>query len=193
MALKDMLEALKEEGARQCREIISQAEVQAAKIVEEAKEEAEEIRKEEVEKVKSVIQVDRNKLINEARLGVKREIIQAKEEFIQQTFLEAEKRVQKFKSSPDYQKSLGRMVEEVLEEIPDSKILVSVEKKDEKVARQILDQRDIKHEFVKSLNSSGGIKITSEDGRISLTNTFEIRLEKAKKLLKSDIMNILFS
>lgn len=191
MALKDMLEALGEEGAGQCKEIISRAEAQKAAILEEAKKEAEETRQEEVKKVQTVIQVDRAKVINEARLAVKREVIHAKEELIQETFQEATKELQAFRKSPDYAKSFERMVDEAVEEIP-GRVAVNVEKRDEKLAKEVLARKGIEYELVGSLNSSGGLRITSEDGRISLTNTFGIRLEKAKRLLKSDVMNILF-
>lgn len=186
-----MLEVIEEEGKRRCQDIIIQAEKQSEIILAEAREEAENIRQQEIEKIKSVIQVDRVKILNEARMAVKREMAQAKEEVIQEAFQQAYKEIQEFRRTPKYKEAFEKLVREVLGEV-DGKIMVNVEKSDESFARQILDQAGVQYELAASLNSSGGLKVSTQDGRISLTNTFGIRMEKAKKVLKSDVMNILF-
>lgn len=191
MALKDMLEVIEEEGKKRCQDIITQAEKQSEIILKEAREEAENIRQQEMEKIKSVIQVDRVKILNEARMAVKREMTQAKEEVIQETFQQAYKELQEFRRTPKYKEAFEKLVSEILGEV-DGKIMVNVEKSDQSLARQILDQAGVQYELAASLNSSGGLKVSTQDGRISLTNTFGIRMEKAKKMLKSDVMNILF-
>lgn len=191
MALKDMLEVIEEEGKKRCQDIITQAEKQSEIILKEAREEAENIRQQEIEKIKSVIQVDRVKILNEARMAVKREMTQVKEEVIQETFQQAYKELQEFRRTPKYKEAFEKLVSEVLGEV-EGKIMVNVEKSDESLAKQILDRAGVQYELAASLNSSGGLKVSTQDGRISLTNTFGIRMEKAKKMLKSDVMNILF-
>lgn len=191
MGLKDMLEVIEEDGKTRCVDIVSQAEKQAEMILQEAGVEAEDIHQQEIEKIKSVILVDRVKILNEARMAVKREMAQAKEEVIQETFQQAYKELQEFRKTPQYREAFERLMAEVLNEI-EGKILVSVEKADEYLAKQILDRAGVQYGFAGSLNSSGGLRVSTQDGRISLTNTFGVRMEKAKKVLKSDVMNILF-
>lgn len=191
MALKDMLEVIEEDGKQRCADIVSQAEKNAEMIVREARVEGEEIRQQEIEKIRSVILVDRIKTLNEARMAVKREMAQAKEEVIQETFRQAYSEIQEFRATPKYNQAFEKLMAEVLSEV-EGKILVSVEKKDEDLARQYLNRSGIQYEFADGMNSSGGLRVSTMDGRISLTNTFGVRMEKAKKLLKSDVMNILF-
>lgn len=191
MNLDEMLRILEEEGQKQCEIIIRDGEAQVAKILEEAEEEVKNIKERELEKVLASLQIERAKILNEARLFVKRQIIQAKEEFIQKAFSEAKKKLNEIRKSKDYKTIFKNLLSEAMEGI-EGKILVDVDKEDEKVAREVLNESGLDYELYASLTSLGGLKVSTTDGRITLTNTIDTRLEKGRQLLKTEIMTTLF-
>jgi V/A-type H+-transporting ATPase subunit E len=191
MNLDEMLRILEEEGQKQCEIVTKDGEAQAAKILEEAEEEARKIKEQELEKVLASLQTERAKILNEARLFVKRQIIQAKEEFIQKAFSEAKKKLNEIRKSKDYKTIFKNLLNEAMEGI-EGKIMVDVDKEDEKVAREVLSDSGLGYELYTSLTSLGGLKVSTPDGRITLTNTIDTRLEKGRQLLKTEIMTTLF-
>lgn len=191
MNLDEMLRILEEEGHKQCEAVMKDGEAQVAKILEEAEEEARRIRERELEKVLASLQIEKAKILNEARLFVKRQIIQAKEEFIQKAFSEAKKKLEELRSSKNYKTIFKNLLSEAIESI-EGKILVDVDKKDEKIAKEVLDDSGLDYELHTSLTALGGLKVSTMDGRITLTNTIDTRLEKGRQLLKTEIMTTLF-
>jgi len=191
MALDDMLRVLEEEGKKQREEVLAQGEERAAKILEEARVEAERIKQEEMDKVAISLQGEKAKILNDARLYVKRRVIQTKEDFIQKAFSATREELLKFRNSKDYPQVFRRLLTEAVENA-DGKVVVHVNKEDEKLARQVLDQMGVAYQLHSNMSSLGGVKVTTADERITLVNTLEARLEKAKQHLKSEVMATLF-
>jgi len=191
MILEEMLRALEEENKKRCLEVIAEGKKEAAKIVQEAELEAERIKNKEIENVTSSLHGEKAKILNEARLFVKRQIVQAKEDIAQQAFSEAQKQLADFKKSKDYPAIFRHLLEETLENV-EGKVIVTVEKSDEKMAQEILDELGLEYQLQSDTSFLGGVKVATADGRITLTNTFDARLENARRLLKPEIMSILF-
>lgn len=191
MALEDILKALDEEGKRECEEILERAKQNAKRILTEAKEEAQRIKQAEIAKVTAGLEGERSKVLNIARLAVKKEVIRAKEEVIQEVFSETENRLKRLGESSDYPRILESLILETLQDV-EGKIKVEVDKKDLSLAKSILDKKGIDYSLEADPSSRAGIQVTTEDGRITITNTFDSRLEKVRQFLKSEITTVLF-
>lgn len=191
MALEDILKALEEESKTECVDIVARSKQSAKRIVAEAKEDAKRVKEDEIAKATSGLGGERAKVINAARLTVKKEVIRAKEEVIQEVFNEVESRLKKLRDSSDYPHIFESLAVETLEGI-EGKVKVEVDKKDIPLAKSILEKKGLDYSLDASPTFLAGIKITTDDGRITITNTFDSRLEKAHQFLKSEITNVLF-
>lgn len=191
MALEDMIKALEEESKQEREEIIDRAKKSAKRILDEAKEEAKRLKQEEVSRVTAGLEGEQAKLLNTARLSVKKDVIKAKEEVIQEVFKEVETRLEKLRESADYQKIFETLTREALEGIK-GKVKIEVDKKDLSIAKTVLEKQGLDFTLEPSPTSMMGLQVTTEDGRITVTNTFDSRLDKARQFLKSELTSVLF-
>lgn len=191
MALDEMLRALEEDSKKECEEIMARAKQNAERIVAEAKEDAKRVKQDEIAKVISGLEGERERVLNETRLAIKKEAIRAKEEVIQEVFSEVDNRLEKVRESPDYSGIFESLALETLEGI-EGRIKVEVDQKDLALAKSILETKKLDYWLEASPASSSGFKVTSEDGRITITNTLNSRLEKASQFLRSEIAKALF-
>jgi V/A-type H+-transporting ATPase subunit E len=191
MALEDMLRALEEEGQAECDKIMSQAKAREKEILKEAKEEASVIKEAHMKKVKAALRSERARIISNATFYVKKEVLKAKEELIKECFNEAAKRLEVLRSSPQYEKIFADLAKEALANT-EGEVVVSVDKRDAKLAERVLGSLTRRYKLTTNLKCLGGLVVTTGDGRITFINTFDSRLAKARKLLRSEITSVLF-
>lgn len=191
MALDDMLRAIEEEGEEQCQTILKAAEDESKKIIDKAREEEKELKLEHIRKAESSVQGDRSKILKDAKFAVAKQIIRAKESNIEEVFKGAAKGLEAMRSSGEYSKHFRHLFEETVAN-SDEKLIVSVDKRDKELASQLIAEMGVACELRADITCLGGLKATSPDGRIALTNTFDSRLERAKQYLKTDVTITLF-
>ncbi len=191
MALEDMLEALEKESEADIEKIRSQARANENQIMKEADLEASKILETQKRHIEDQIMMERSKIINTANFHVKKEVIKAKEEVLNNIFSKVSESSKNLRNSNDYEKVFEKLVYETLAGIR-GKAIVSVDSNDEKMARKILDKMDVSYELKTDIKALGGLKVQSEDRKVVLNNTVDARVEKAKQLLKSDVVKILF-
>lgn len=191
MALEDMLEALEKESEADIEKIRSQARANENQIMKEADLEASKILETQKRHIEDQIRMERSKIINTANFHVKKEVIKAKEEVLNNIFSKVSESSKNLRNSNDYEKVFEKLVYETLAGIR-GKAIVSVDSNDEKMARKILDKMDVSYELKTDIKALGGLKVQSEDRKVVLNNTVDARVEKAKQLLKSDVVKILF-
>lgn len=191
MGLEQILRVLEEEAGKEREEILSQAKQRANKLMEQARAEAKQIEDREIERVTSALQGEQAKIINAAKLHVKKETVRTKEELIEKAFLKVAEQLKEFRKSEDYPLVFKKLLEEAVANI-DGKILVAVDRQDLKLARETLEKMGADYKLEPALRSLGGVKATTADGRVTLVNTLDSRLEKARQLLKPEVTKILF-
>jgi|Deesub1362A_J573_1020465.scaffolds.fasta_scaffold12771_3 V/A-type H+-transporting ATPase subunit E len=192
MALEDILKALEEEGENECRRIKEEAEAKAKTIVEEAKKKAKAFKEKEVEKAKVKASSDGARLINAARLRAKREIVYAKERILQRVKEEAKKKLISQREDKNYPEVLAKMIAESLDGITSDNVIVRVNTRDKELAEKLLRDYQVKAKVETDKGILGGLIVQSEDGRVTVTNTLESRLERAYELLKSEVIDLIF-
>ena len=69
--------------------------------------------------------------------------------------------------------------------------IIHIDKRDLELCREILKERGLDREVVGDLNTAGGVRITTADGKITVDNTIESRFERAKEILRQEIFSLL--
>lgn len=191
MALKDMLRALEEEGQAECDKIMSQARAREKEILNEAEKEASAIKEAHMRKAKVALRSERARIISGATFYVRKEVLKAKEELIRECFNRAAKRLEALRNSSQYEKIFADLAKEALANT-EGEVIVSVDKRDVKLAEKTLASLAKRYKLTTDLKCLGGLVVTTRDGKITFINTFDSRLAKAEKLLRSELTSILF-
>lgn len=191
MGLEQIIKILEEEAGKEQEEILSRAKERANKLLEQARAEAKQIEDREIERVTSALKGEQAKTINIAKLYVKKETVRTKEELIEKAFLQAAEQLKEFRKSKDYLLVFRKLLKEVVANT-EGKILVSADKRDSKLAQETLEEMGVDYKLEPTLRSLGGAKVTTSDGRITLVNTLDSRLEKARQILKPEVTKTLF-
>lgn len=191
MGIEDIYQALEKEGEKRVDEILTKAREETDQIVKKAEEEAKMIEEDKIAKAKSSLEAEKARLLNKARLFKKKEIIKAKEDYIQQAFDQAKEEIQTLRGKPVYKKVFTNLVREIMD-LAKGKVTISVDKRDEKLAREVLDSMDAGYELKTDISCLGGVKAEAKNGRVIHINTLDARLDKARQASKADVTTVFF-
>ena len=191
MALDEMLAALEQEGEENIEKLIAQAEASKNQIIKNADEEAARIRENSKREIEDRVRMEKSKIIGKANFYVKKEVIKAKETIMNSVFDEIAKRISNLRENRSYEGIFERLAAESLANIK-GKPVISVDKADKELARKVFDRMELNYELNSNIKCIGGLKMESEDGRIILNNTIDSRMAKAKQMLKTDVLKVLF-
>jgi len=191
MALDDILRAIEEEGEARCKEILDNAKAEAAEILKNAKEEAKSVIEEYVSRAEATMYGEKTRILSDAKLYVKKQVIQAKEEHIEDAFDNVASELEAMRKRPEYARYFRRLLDETAANA-EGNLIISVDRRDEKVARDAVAAAGLDCELRTDISTLGGLKAITADGRIVLTNTIDSRLERAKQFLKPEVATKLF-
>lgn len=191
MALKDMLKALEEEGQQQLKEITETARKQARDIIEAAEQQAAGIKDQYVERMNKVIAGEKTKLMSDATVYVKREVSRAKEEVIGSAFNTTSDNLRNTRTAKDYPETFERLAREAVSQT-EGPVVAHVDSRDAKLADSVLKKIGADYTLKPDLKTAGGLNITVDNGRIVIENTLEVRIDRARRFLKSEVVAILY-
>ncbi|MEA2070200.1 MAG: V-type ATP synthase subunit E family protein [Asgard group archaeon] len=196
-----------------CTEIITQAEQEANEIIREAEKQKAEIlakaQKEAVQEKEEYLE-DKEKAVRERKeqklasinLEARRKILNKKEALIQQIFEQAREELAKLSKKAGYKKILNQLIIEAGVGIGGGDLVITARKKDhtkiddlKSLAKKIASKCGNKCNLTlskKDLQSIGGVVVGTKDGSITITNTFEDRLNDNFDAIRSNIAEILF-
>ncbi|MFA5867293.1 MAG: V-type ATP synthase subunit E [Actinomycetota bacterium] len=191
MALDDMLKALEEDGKQQQSDIMETARIQARDIIKAAESQAGDIKSAHVDKMNKVIREETTKLLAEAKTSVDREVNRTKDDVIEDLFDKAHERLRAVRASKDYPEIFRELAEEALSQA-DGTLVIHVDPRDKKLAEEVLAKSKADYTLETDLTSQGGVEITAEHGRITISNTLESRADRARRFLKSEVAASVF-
>lgn len=195
---------------------MSEAQDKADKIIQEAQAEVDQINT----KATKNAEVERNKIlengkkqsdmryqqiISEAKMNARRAELGAKEDVIEAAFNKALDELSQKASSSDaqYTSSLTTMIKEAGIEIGGGDLIVKVKESDASTVSSKLSTiaNDIKMTtgvntnltLGDSIDVIGGAVLATANGDIEVNNTIESRLERNKKILRSEVASVLFN
>ncbi|HEY4686861.1 MAG TPA: V-type ATP synthase subunit E [Candidatus Subteraquimicrobiales bacterium] len=191
MPLDDMLKVLEEDGEKQRAAVREKTKKEVEDILEAARQEGEKIKKEQTELVFSPLGKETARILNEAKLEVKKKQAVTKEDLLKQVDSQVREKIEKIRNSQEWAGIFRRLLNEVSKGVSGN-MIVRVDQRDEALARNILRELNVTYQLEVNSSSLGGATVATEDRRVTLINTFEARLERANRLLRPVITSTLF-
>jgi V/A-type H+-transporting ATPase subunit E len=192
VSYEELIESLEVSAEEKITEFKEKAKIDAAEIKNEAKGKDEIIKKRYFEAVKKAVEKERTRSIAKIREENRMQLLKAKDESYQKTFLEAQKILSSARENVLYEIDFRKMLEEAVAEMEGEEILLHIDKRDEKLCKKVLPELHLNSEIVTDLTCAGGVNVSTKDGRFIVFNTIESRFEKAKVLLRPEIFAILY-
>jgi V/A-type H+-transporting ATPase subunit E len=192
MPYEDLITAVKASAQERMKEIQDRAQAEAQKIRKDAEEKAQTIRSAYLEEAARNVQLEKGKIISKVGAEKRIALAKVKDDLFQQVFARAAQQMASVRNDPAYRASLKKMVREAMEELAGEEVRVHIDPRDEPLCREILKERQRNCEVVPDLTTIGGLNATTADERLLVFNTIESRLQRAKELMKSEIMSALY-
>lgn len=142
------------------------------KILAEGKKEAEKLEKQ---------------IVGNADLDARNKQLLLVEESIEKVFEKAIKKLQDTDRNNEYSKLISTLLQESIDAIGTSDIIVQTNLKDKSVVQSSLSKfpgATLSSDLIECL---GGIKVQSKDGTMKFDNTIDARLDRLKPLIRKDI------
>lgn len=191
MSIEDILQALDDECREECREIFRRAEQEAKQIMDRAQAEAEAIRRSRLEKLEAEARSESVSMLYSARLKAKNAVISAKERMAEEALREAERSLEGLRERPDYPAILEGLVREGLTRIS-GKVVLRVDPADRELAEGIMRGLGIDYELRDDIRTLGGAVVSDAAERVTVINTVEERLNRAREKLRMQVSKVLF-
>lgn len=195
--------------------ILSEAQIKADQIIQKAQTETQSIEErgsKEAQMEKNKILDDAQKqsdmryqqIISEAKMNSRRLELGAREEVIEESFNKATEELKQIASTSDkeYIDSLNKMIKEAAIEIGGGDLIIHVKEEDKSKIEEFIDgianevksetNTDTTFDFGDFINTIGGAILKTKNGDIEVNNTIESRMLRFKKILRSEVANILF-
>jgi vacuolar-type H+-ATPase subunit E/Vma4 len=192
MAIEDILRALDEQADGDCRTLVENAKVQAKTIVGEAKVEADRIRDAKVASTEAQVRTRATQVISAAKLERRRQIAAAQDAGIDQVYAEAAAILGASRGTKEYEQLFRALAVEATAATTGD-ITVLVNPGDAELAAKVMEELGFKADMQASADIIGGLTVISAGGRVYRRDTFEDRLVKVRKLVRSDVAEILFA
>ena len=182
MVYEDLIRSMEESAAQKNRETHEAALRDAEEILRNAKAEGEEIRERYLRNRLKKAVVERNRQTYLTREEVKTAITREKERLFSEAFALAMDGLTGIRSSPGYQDIFSRLVRDAAGEIPEPDSVIHIDPRDRDVCREILETAGLNGSIAEDIETRGGARVTTRDGRITVDNTLESRLVRAKDI-----------
>lgn len=196
MSEKELLKALEQDARRECAAIIEEAEKEAGAILKAAAEEADGLRQKEFEKAKISIELQKARMLANARLCASELILKQRRLAIDKVLDIARDRLQNLRQDKDYTDILKSLFKEAADEwlthMKDEKAAVAALKEDIAILAKLNNALGFELIPCQMENMRQGVVIMSKDKRYKIVNTLESRLEKARLELVPMIDKALF-
>lgn len=190
MAIEDIFKALDEQADAECSELVRAAEGQAEAVLAEAKAEADRIKEQRLQAAKEVVRQKTGKTINAAKLDNKKQLAAVRESVVQQVFEQAAAKLSTLRSTKEYEDVFVALAKEALAGV-EGDCTLQVDPADAKLAEKVAKDLNASCKVDPSLETSGGVVVSTADGRVLRRNTFESRLAKSHEFTYAHVSEIL--
>jgi len=192
MAIEDIFRALEEQADEEVNRILHAATVQADAVEHEAREEAERITSAKIQAADTAVQAKAAKAVNAARLQVKRDLAQVRDNAVEASFEEAAKRLAAMRGTPEYERVFAALAREACEGL-DTECEFQVAPEDAALAEKVATDLGLNFTISPTLETIGGLVVSTHNGRVVRRNTFETRLQKARAVVGTKVAEVLAS
>ena len=187
-----ILEKIREDSEKEVERIIGEAKKKSEEIIKKSEKDGKKRYEELIIQGKKNAELEKQRIIANARLQAKKLILETKESIIEKTFSLAEKKLRDMVSSDEYENILRKLIEEAISSIPDKQLQILCDERDRELLRKIIKEFPRVELSEENISTIGGIIVKSKDGRIQVDNTFETRIERMRNDLRVKVARILF-
>ena len=186
MSAETLISKIKTDAEKDANHIINDAKKQSQQMIQQAETEA----KKEAEKILENGKVEQANIkrikVSQAQQEAKRQRMQAKERIIDECFQKALEQLRNL-DDETYMQMVETLIKQASAYMPGSFSIYTSKPLDETIAK--------KHNIpVKgNVEASGGVILVSEDGHITIDNTFEGILKRKKESIRVQVGKLLFS
>jgi len=140
-------------------------------------------------------------VLAEGRMKAKREMLQKREELINEVFREAEKKIQAQTSSKKYEEDLIHITVGAYKKLGSEKVIIRANRRDLKLLEKSKDtitrelgggERAVNISFGEPIQEIGGVRVGTPDGKIEIDETFEGKMRREFETLRVKIAKVLF-
>jgi len=202
MSLEHILQALEAETDRQIAEIERAAQAEIERIKAEAEAEAEAVCRKHRAAGQAMLQVERTRRLNRAKLEASQQVLQTREKLIIAALAATRQHLVALTAAETYPPLLRQLTEESVATLGKTQPLcLRARKTDVELMNQIAQELGLSATVIGDLTDGdssepapclGGLAVSTADNRISLTNTLEARLQRVAQLYRAQIAEIIF-
>ena len=186
MSAEKIIHRIKTDAEKEIHQILKEAEKHASSIISDAKNEAER----EAEKIlaDSTTQSEniRKILVSKATQDVKREIMKAREDIIDECFTKAYHTLSTLREG-EYRRVVAQLIEDGCKKLA-GKYTLAVSRD---IDREIAERAGV--QVRGTIKASGGVLIKSDDERVTIDNTFDGILKRKQDEIRVQVGKLLFS
>ena len=192
MAYETLIKEVEECSEEEIRKVTEKTDKTILEIRTEAEEKIAMVKEQHQENIKKLLEIERIKLLYDARAENKIRIISEKRKVFETAFLEAQKHLAKVRDTAGYDALFNKLVHEAFSDLKEEQPKLHIDKRDEELCRKISAGLPGNCEIIPDLDCAGGLNISTADGKIIVFNTIESRLDQAREVIKLEIFSTLY-
>jgi vacuolar-type H+-ATPase subunit E/Vma4 len=200
MSLEKILQSLEAEADNQIIEIEQSAQAEIERLRTQAQAEAETVQQKRVAAIQAPLQAERARILNRAHLDGLQIILGTREALIDSALELTARRLAALGTTNGYASLLKQLTQEALDTIGiGGQFCLHVQSCDAALMGRLVQDMDLQCTVAGDLDNGDtsqnclpGVVVTTPDGRISLVNTLETRLQRAANLYRAQIAKIIF-
>ena len=203
LAMSRMKEEIEKIANKEADSKLSEAKLQAEKIVADAKNESDAIKKRILDQARNEAETKKVREVSRKKLSVKMDYLQTREGLIDEIIVEAKSELQKYTKSKEYPGFLSKLVKSSALSIGGGDLVLHLRTEDKshftndslaKISKEVTAETGLDTSISVSddnLNALGGIKLVRSDNRLLIDNTFESRLLRANEETRVALLEVL--
>ncbi|TDA32212.1 MAG: hypothetical protein DSO02_05685 [Hadesarchaea archaeon] len=185
------------EARRRAEEILERARKEASSLLEMAEREGRREGEEELGRMREKARQQYEERVAKGRVEGRKEILKKKEELIEEVFRKAEERLRKYVSSKEYERDLVELTVRACKGLGSTEVVVEANERDlrrlkEREGELMRRLEGVRLSFGRPLETLGGIRLRSKDGRMELDETLENRMRRERETLRVRVAKLLF-
>ncbi|OHB89928.1 MAG: hypothetical protein A3E19_05745 [Planctomycetes bacterium RIFCSPHIGHO2_12_FULL_52_36] len=188
---KDLLDDMEREVLQEKERLEAATKKQIEDIKAASEKEVKRLREEVLKSVDEKLKLECTRSLARAEQEVKNSILLKKQGIIESLLKEVEDTVLKAREEEFYPMLFKQMLLEALKEL-EGEAIIEVHPSDKALCQEIIRElgRNCRIEDLKGI--SGGVVLTSPDGRVTIHNSLQSRIKNARKRAMEEVARVLF-
>ncbi len=191
MSYQSLFKTLESQIEVEVQGVITSARKKAEIILRTAQQKVDSINKQMAEEAAKKDEVKEEKKTTIRKQGLSKLFIRTKQELFQQLFNTVKERLMGLPRKAEYPRTLKKLIQEATADFPEC-TRIRVNARDTSLAKKILSELKLNLEVEPTEDFSAGLIALSADGRMSIINTLELRLERVIPLVSPQVAKILY-